>query len=372
MAKDYYEILGIDKNASDDEIKRAFRKLAHKHHPDKGNGDAEKFKEINEAYQNLSDKEKRTRYDQFGHAFDGSGAGGPGGGGFPSGGFDFRNFQQAGGAGGFSSGGGPAGGWDFGNMGDIFEGVFGGRRSRSGPIPGDDIEMNLQIDFMDTITGTEKELKIYKRMKCSACNGNGAEPGTKIETCSQCQGQGQVTQARQTILGTFQQVTTCPRCHGEGKIAQSPCQKCGGDGRVRDYDVFKVKIPAGIDSGQSIRVAERGEGGLRGGPAGDLYLRISVKNSQDFKRQGYDIVSSVPISFTQAALGDKVEVAGVDGTETIKIPAGTQTGTKFKIKNKGVPYLNSSRRGDHFVQVVVQTPRRLSRSQKKALQDLGI
>ncbi len=365
MAKDYYETLGIGKDASDDDIKRAFRKLAHKYHPDKGNGNDEKFKEVNEAYQVLSDKQKRARYDQFGHAFDGAGGGG-GAGGFPGGGFggfDFSNFQQAGGAQGF----------DFGNMGDIFEGVFGGRRrSRTGPVPGNNIEMDATVDFMDTVTGSEREIKVYKRMKCPVCNGNGAEPGTKIETCSECKGQGQVTQARQTILGTFQQVTTCPKCRGEGKVAQVPCKKCGGDGRIRDYDKFKVKIPAGIDDGQTIRIEGRGEAGLRGGPAGDLFLRVRVKPHNEFSRRGYDILSKVPISFSQAALGDTIEVEGVEGKETLKVPAGTQTGTNFKIRHKGIPHLNSSRRGDHLIKVIIKTPRRLSRKQKKILKDLGI
>jgi len=370
LAKDYYEILGVDKDASDDDIKRAFRKLAHKHHPDKGNGNDEKFKEINEAYQVLSDKQKRSQYDQFGHAFDGAGgsggAGGFGGfsaGGGPAGGWDFSNFQQA---------GGGAQGFDFGNMGDIFEGVFGGRRRSRGPMQGRDIEMDAEVDFMDTVTGSEQDVKVYKRMKCPNCNGNGAEPGTKIETCPECNGQGQVTQARQTILGTFQQVTTCPKCKGEGKIAQQPCKKCGGDGRIRDYDTFKVKIPAGIDNGQTIRVQGRGEAGLRGGPAGDLFIRVRVKPHKEFHRDGFNILSVEPISFSQAALGDKISVKGVDGEEQLKIPAGTQSGTKFKIKNKGIPFLNSSRRGDHIVKVQIETPRRLSRKQKKILQELGI
>ncbi|MFC1721771.1 molecular chaperone DnaJ [Patescibacteria group bacterium] len=369
MAKDYYEILGINKKASDDDIKRAFRKLAHKHHPDKGNGDAEKFKEINEAYQTLSDKRKRTQYDQFGHAFDGAG-GAPGGGfsGFPgagggsASGWDFSNFQQAG-----------AGGADFGNMGDIFEGIFGSRRrQRTGPVPGNDIEMDVTINFVDVVTGTEKDLKLYKRMKCSVCNGNGAEPGTKIKTCPECEGQGQVRQVRQTILGAFEQVATCPKCRGEGKVAETPCKKCGGDGRTRDYDTFKVKIPAGIDSGQTIRVEGRGEVGLRGGPAGDLYLRISVKPHKKFTRAGFNIMSKISLSFSQAALGDKIRVNGVGGSEDVKIPAGTQTGTKFKIRGKGIPYLNSSRRGDQLVEIMVVTPRRLSRKQKKILKESGL
>ncbi len=360
MAKDFYETLGVDKEASDDDIKRAFRKQAHKYHPDKKDGDAEKFKEVNEAYQTLSDQQKRQQYDQFGQTFDG--AQGPGGsGGF--GGFDFNNFRQAGGG----------GAQDFGDIGDIFGDMFGGRQRRSsGPEAGADIEMRIKIDFMEAVQGTEKELKIYKRLKCDKCSGNGAEPGTKINTCQKCDGKGQVTTVRQTMLGAIQQVTTCPDCRGEGKKAEVPCKKCGGDGRVRDYDTFKVKIPAGIDSGQAIRIADRGEAGLRGGPEGDLFLQIEVKDHEEFSRDGYDLLSQQTISFSQAALGDKISVSGIYGEEELKIPAGTQTGVTFKIKNKGIPHLNTSREGDHIVQVIVETPRRLNKKQKKLLGENGL
>ncbi len=355
MAKDYYEILGVAKDASDDDIKRAFRKLAHRHHPDKNGGDAEKFKEINQAYQVLSDKQKRAQYDQFGSAFEGAGAGGPGGG---FGGFDFANF-----------GGGGAQQFDFGDLGDIFGGVFGSRaRRRQGPISGDDIEMTATLDFMEAVRGTQKQLRIFKRMNCTHCHGNGAEPGTPIVTCTECEGRGQIRTVRQTILGAFQQVTTCPKCRGEGKSAQKPCGQCGGDGRVRDYDTFTVKIPAGIDDGQTIQLDGRGEAGEKGGSAGDLYLRIQVKEHKIFKRDGYDVLSKVPISFRQAALGDKIQVPGLEGEEIFKIPAGTQTGTVFKLRGKGIAHLNSNRRGDQLVEVVVTTPTKLSREQKRALE----
>ncbi len=359
MAKDYYEILGVAKDASDDDIKRAFRKLAHQHHPDKNGGDAEKFKEINSAYQVLSDKQKRAQYDQFGSSFEGAGPGGPSAGGF--GGFDFSNFGGAGGAQQF----------DFSDLGDIFGGVFGGRsRRRSGPVPGDDIEMVVNLEFMEAVQGTQKQLRVFKRMNCSHCHGNGAEPGTPIVTCTECGGTGQVTTVRQTILGAFQQVTTCPKCRGEGKSAKKPCRQCGGDGRVRDYDTFTVKIPAGIDNGQTIQLDGRGEAGEKGGPAGDLYLRIKVKAHDVFRRDGFDIFSRQPISFKQAALGDRITVAGLEGEEEIKIPAGTQTGTVFKLRGKGIVHLHSTRRGDQLVEVVLVTPRKLTREQRKGLEIL--
>lgn len=372
MAKDYYDILGIPKDASDEDIKRSFRKLAHQYHPDKNGGNAEKFKEINEAYQVLSDKPKRSQYDQFGTTFSG-GAGPSAGGGF--GGFP-----------GFSAQGGPAGGWDFsnfangngaqfdfGDLGDIFGGVFGGRaRRRRGPVGGDDIEMTVNLEFMEAVRGTQQQLKVFKQMKCARCHGNGAEPGTPITTCAECGGSGQVATVRQTILGSFQQVVTCPKCQGEGKSAKKSCRQCGGDGRVRDYDTFTVKIPAGIDDGQTIELNGRGEAGEKGGPAGALYLRIKVKPHETFRREGYDILSRQPINFKQAALGDKIEVEGPEGEETLKIPAGTQTGTVFKLRGKGVTHLHGNRRGDQLVEVVVETPRGLNRHQKELLDQLEI
>lgn len=359
MAKDYYDILGVSKDASDDDIKRSFRKLAHQYHPDKNGGNSEKFKEINEAYQVLSDKQKRSQYDQFGSTFGEAGPSAGGGfGGFP--GFDFGNFANGNGA-----------QFDFGDLGDIFGGVFGGRgRRRRGPVAGNDIEMTVNLEFMEAVRGTQEQLKVFKQMKCSRCHGNGAEPGTPIATCSECGGSGQVTMVRQTILGAFQQTTTCPKCQGEGKSAKKPCRQCGGDGRVRDYDTFTVKIPAGIDDGQTIELNGRGESGEKGGATGDLYLRIKVKAHDTFKRDGYDVLSKVPISFKQAALGDKISVAGLEGDETLKIPAGTQTGTVFKLRGKGIAHLHGNRRGDQLVEVVVRTPTKLAREQKDLLREL--
>ncbi len=358
MPKDYYEILGISRDASDGEIKSAFRKLAHRYHPDKKAGNEEKFKEVNEAYQVLSDKRKRSQYDQFGSTFDqtGSGGAGQGFGGFQ--GFDFSGFQD------------QSRDFDFGNLGDIFGDVFGRKRQR-GPARGDDIQMDLQIDFEDAVKATTKSLKIYRVMKCSACNGNGAEPGTKITSCSKCNGSGQITVSRQTVLGVFQQVTICPDCRGEGKIAKAPCKKCGGDGRVKDYDELRVKIPAGIDDGQMIKVHERGEAGSKGGESGDLYLNIHIKPHKKFKRRGYDIYSKVPINFAQAALGAEIQVETIDGLGYLKIPAGVQTGAELKIKDRGVPYLNGRKRGNHIANIIVVTPKRLSWKVKKIFKDLA-
>lgn len=357
MGKDYYKILGVNKNASKDEIKKAFRKLAHQHHPDKSGGNADKFKEANEAYQVLSDDKKRSQYDQFGTAFDNAQAGG-----------GFSGFE------GFSGFGNGGININMDDLGDMFGDMFGfeGRRGRAsyGPQKGSDIEVSLEVDFREAAFGIEKEIHLNKIIICDKCHGNGSEPGTKIETCDQCGGTGQIKQTQKTILGSFQTVATCPSCKGQGKKAQKVCAKCGGAGIVSGTSNIKVKIPAGINNNETIRLSSQGEAGRNGGQSGDLYINVRVKSHHKFRRQGYDIYTKEYITFKQAALGDKINVETVDGDVRLKIPAGTQTGTIFKLKGKGVQKLRGFGRGDHFVEVVVRTPGNLTRAQKKAMEEL--
>jgi molecular chaperone DnaJ len=360
MSKDYYEILGISRDASDGEIKKAYRKLAHEHHPDRG-GDEAKFKEINEAYQVLSDKQKKTQYDQFGSTFDYGQTGGFG----DAGGFSgYGPFRQQGFNVNFE---------DF-DLGDIFSSFFGGQRrssSEAGPTPGDNINVNINISFRDAVFGVERELELYKRVKCGKCQGNGAEPGTKIAACAACAGSGQIRRSQQTILGAFTQVTTCSDCRGEGKKAEKPCAKCRGDGRVREYKKIKVKIPAGIADGQTIEISGEGEAGFRGGSNGDLYVTVKVADHEFFKREGYDLKCEIPISFTQAALGNEINLKTLDGKVKLKIPAGIQTEKVLRIHNKGVPYLNGGKVGDLLVKVKVVTPTNLSKKEKELFQSLA-
>lgn len=361
MSKDYYKILGVEKTASQDEIKKAFLKLAHQHHPDKNGGQDEKFKEINEAYQALGNAEKRKQYDQFGST-------GPGAGGFGGG-------QGFGGFGGFQNGGMNI---NMDDLGDMFSGfgfgdIFGGGSSRSrGPKRGADIEAVLTIEFEEAAFGTEKEVTMKKKMACSHCSGTGAEPGAKVETCSTCGGKGRVRRVQQTILGAIQTEVTCSDCHGDGKIASKKCTECHGSGIVQDTVSFKVKIPAGVDDGGRIRLPGYGEAGEKGAGMGDLYLNIRVKPSNKFVRDDYEILTKKEIGFAQAALGDKVEIETIHGKVELKIPEGTQSGTVFKLKNKGIPYTDGRGTGDHLVEVIVKTPKSLNKKQKDALKDLGI
>ena len=368
MGKDYYKILGVGKSASAEEIKKAFRTKAHQFHPDKPGGDEAKFKELNEAYQVLGDAKKRSQYDQFGSTFEHAQAGG----GFQ--GFEgFRDFSGF--ANGFSQGQGGGFQFDFGDLGDLFGEAFGfggtskrsGRRSR-----GRDIEVSLFIDFMEAVFGAVKELKLNKSVVCSKCRGQGAEPGSKVETCRGCNGAGAVNRVQRTILGNIQTRATCDTCGGEGKIHSQKCSRCYGSGVTREVVALSVKIPAGIDHGQAIRLSGQGEAGERGAATGDLYLKIKVTPSRDFSREGDNIVSTLEIGFKQAALGDKIEVATVDGPVTLKIPEGTQSGKVFILRDRGVPKLNARGRGDHLVTVIVKTPARLSRQQRKILEDLDI
>jgi molecular chaperone DnaJ len=358
-AEDFYKVLGVEKSANADDIKKAYRKLAGQNHPDRG-GDAEKFKKINEAYQVLSDTEKRAQYDQYGQTFDQAQR--QGGFNGAAGGNPFEGF--GGGFGGFN---GANGGVEF-DMGDIFSDLFGGqeqrnvRRSR-----GVDLEMPLTITFEEAAFGVEKKIDLDKKDTCQRCGGNGAEPGTKVVTCPKCHGQGAIRSTRHTIFGAMQSQTVCDRCEGLGKIPESPCTECKGSGVKRSRKTVNFKIPAGIDNGQRIRVTGEGEAGYRGSTHGDLFLNIRVTPSKDFKRDGADLYRDQKIAFVQAALGDEINVSTLDGEVKIKIPAGTQSEKVFRVGGKGIPKLNHSGRGDLFITVKVYVPEKLSKNQREYL-----
>lgn len=362
MANNYYETLGISRGASDDEIKKAYRKLAHKHHPDKAGGNEQKFKEINQAYQVLSDKAKRAQYDQFGQTFDGAGGGGAGSAAGGFGGFDFSGFDF----GGFSSGGrtGSGGGFE-----DIFSDIFGGQ-SRTRQQAGSDIQVDVEINFEEMVRGASREVNLYRSVTCDICNGSGGEPGGREDACSTCHGTGQVKKTMRSILGSFTQVATCSNCRGKGKMFFKKCRKCGGDGRVRQEEAVKIEIPAGINNGQAISLRGQGEAGEWGAPSGDLYVSVHVRPHAKFMRDGDNVTSAEHVSFSQAVLGDKIEVETVEENMRMKIPAGTQSGEVFRIKGKGVPHLGRSGRGDHWVKIIVDVPRNISREQRNAIERL--
>ncbi|MCU6743153.1 MULTISPECIES: molecular chaperone DnaJ [Suilimivivens] len=349
--RDYYEVLGVDKNADDAALKKAYRVLAKKYHPDMNPGDAEaekKFKEASEAYAVLSDPEKRRQYDQFGHAaFDG----GAGGGGF--GGFDFNSA-------------------DFGDIfGDIFGDFFGGRRSargNNGPMKGANIRTSVRITFEEAVFGVDKEIELTLKDECKTCHGSGAKAGTTPETCQKCGGKGQVVFTQQSFFGTVRNVQTCPDCNGTGKVIKEKCPDCHGSGYIASRKKIQVSIPAGIDNGQSVRIREKGEPGTNGGPRGDLLVEVIVGRHPIFQRQDYDIYSNVPVSYAVAALGGEVVVDTVDGKVIYEVKPGTQTDTRVRLKGKGVPTLrNKEVRGDHYVTLVVQTPEKLSHEAKELL-----
>lgn len=364
MAKDFYDILGVSKSASSDEIKRAYRKKAHEYHPDKGGGNEQKFKEVNEAYQVLSDDGKRSQYDRFGENYQQApGAGGRGGqaGGPFGGGFDFNGFNGFGGQGGV----------DF-DLGDIFSDIFGGRQERqSRRERGVDLEMPLTISFEESVHGVTKTVTLEKRDKCHVCTGSGAAPGSKIVTCSKCHGQGQIITTRRTVFGNMQSATTCDKCDGEGKIPETACTVCGGSGVLRRPKTLEVKIPAGIDNGQRIRVQGEGEVGYKGSNPGDLYITIRVPASKEFRREGNNLHKELPISFVQATLGTKVEVHTVDGVIEVKVPSGTQPNTVLKVSGQGVPVVNSGKRGDLLLTVRVIVPNKLSKQEKELIEKLA-
>ncbi|HLV10713.1 MAG TPA: molecular chaperone DnaJ [Halanaerobiales bacterium] len=348
MAKrDFYEVLGVDKGASEADIKKAYRKLARQYHPDVNPGDKEaeaKFKEVTEAYEVLSDSEKKSRYDQFGHA-----------------GFDPNGF-----------GGGGFNGQDFGGFGDIFDMFFGGgMRGRRGPQRGTDLQYRLEIDFEKAAFGGQEEIQIPRTEACENCNGSGAKPGTGSSTCPVCNGTGQVRSSQRTPFGHFTQTRVCERCGGEGRIVETPCSVCNGKGRVRKRRKITVNIPAGVSTGSRLRMTGEGEAGDKGAPAGDLYILIQVRQHQIYTRKEDDIYCEVPISFIQAALGDEIEVPTLEGKVKFTIPAGTQPGTTFRLKNKGIAHLNGYGRGDEFIKVKVVIPESLSEKQRELLKEFA-
>ncbi len=357
--RDYYEVLGVPKSASADQLKRAYRKLAMQHHPDKHGGDDSQFKELAEAYEVLSDSEKKARYDQFGHAAGaanpGGGGGNPfGGGGFDPNGFDFSQFQGGG----------------FGDIFDMFFQQGGGRRQQSAEARGQDLEISVTLDFKEAIFGAERELKFNAAERCDRCEGKGAEPGTKIKTCDTCHGEGQVTRVQQTILGAMRQSGICPTCKGKGKIPETPCGKCHGAGTTKESQSVKVKIPGGVDNGSTIRLGGKG-GAHATGPSGDLYVQIRVRPDTKLQRRGQNIESMVVIDMVTATLGGQVPVATVDGDINLKVPAGTQSQKVFKLSEHGVPSVQGRKRGDHLVTVLVETPTKLNSKQKELLEQFG-
>ena len=358
--RDYYEVLGVQKGCSDDELKKAYRKVAKKYHPDLNPGDAEaeaKFKEANEAYAILSDAEKRQRYDQFGHA-----------------GVDPN----------FGAGGAGAGGFDFSDFGDIFDTFFGGgggfggfggfggstrTRNPNGPIRGNNINISINLSFIEAAKGCKKTININRMVRCEDCNGSGAAAGTQPELCPDCHGTGQVMTQQRTPFGMMQSARPCSKCGGTGKIIKDPCKKCNGQGRSRKAVKLEVSVPAGIDDGQTFVLRGQGDDGLNGGPAGDVNVTVSVRKDALFERDGYDVWCDVPITFCQAVLGAEVTVPTIDGKVSYNIPEGTQPNTVFRLRNKGISYINGRGRGDQYVRVNIEVPTNLSSKQKDALRE---
>ena len=346
--RDFYEVLGVTKGASDDEIKRAYKKMARKYHPDLNPDDKtaeEKFKEVNEAYEILSDADKKARYDQYGHA-----------------GVD-PNF----GAGGFD------GGFDFGDLGDIFGSFFGGgfgggrRANPNAPQRGESIRVSVTVEFTEAAFGCEKSVTVERSEQCDTCHGSGCAEGTTPEICPECRGTGTVQVRRQTPMGVFATSAPCTRCGGKGKIIHQPCKECHGAGRIRKKKTVQVSIPAGIDHGQTISLRGQGHAGVNGGPAGDLLITVNVRPHEIFRREGTSVLCEVPITFSQAVLGAELEIPTIDGKVRYDLPEGTQTGTTFRLRGKGIPSINGRGRGDQYVTVYIETPRNLNREQKEAL-----
>lgn len=355
MAKDYYQILGVARSASPEDIKKAYYKLAHKYHPDKG-GDEKKFKEINEAYQILSSQEKKAQYDKFGRVFEQGAGSEPGfdfgfGWGRPGEGFEF----------------------DFGDLGEMMEDFFGfgAPRRKKDFKRGKDIEIEMEIPLEDIIRGGEKEIALQKFISCSRCQGIGAEPGTNIKECFSCRGTGWVQQIKRTPLGSFTRSAVCPECGGEGFRPEKPCNVCKGEGRIRGEEQIRIFIPAGVDTNQVIKVERKGDAGKRTGKAGDLYIRILVKPHQVFKRKGDDLYIQIPIFFTQASLGDEIEIPTLEGGAiSLKVPAGTESGKILRVSGKGIPRFSGYGRGNMYVELVVKIPKKLTKEQKELLEKL--
>jgi molecular chaperone DnaJ len=349
IKRDYYEVLGVERGASDEEIKRAFRRAAQRHHPDvdTSEGAEERFKELNEAYRVLSDRQRRQAYDMFGHAgVDGASAGG-----------GFEGF-----------GGG------FGPFGDIFDAFFGGSatgtRGRRRVQAGADLRYDLTIEFAEAVFGVTREIRFPTLVRCTVCNGSGGEPGSEPETCPECNGTGERRRVAQTILGQMVNIVTCPRCNGEGRVIANPCHACRGDGRVREERTLQVTVPAGIDAGQRIALEGQGEAGPRGGPSGDLYVVVSVREHPRLVRRGTELFIEMPVTFAQAALGDTLTVPTVEGSEEVDLPAGTQSGHEIRLKGKGVPRLRGAGRGDLHAIITVVVPSKLSKRERELVREL--
>jgi molecular chaperone DnaJ len=373
MSKDYYNLLGVAKNASKEEIKKAFREKAHVFHPDKKGGDEKKFKEINEAYQVLGNDEKRKQYDQFGTTFDQQGGFGAG--------MNWEDIMRS------ARGGGTYSNFDFGEMGDLgdilgdlFGGGFGfsarggsafGGGGRRKETRGRDLEINITLEFKEAVFGVKKIIELHKLATCERCEGSGAEPGSKMVTCKTCNGQGKVRKMQRTILGNVATVATCEECLGAGKVYEKKCSACDGSGRIKEKKDLEIKIPAGVDDGTTLKMPGEGEAGLRGAKTGDLYIHLHVKPDHYFKRENDNIITKEEINFSTAALGGEVEVQTIDGTVNLKIPAGTQSGKIFILRGKGVPHFQHHGSGDHLVQIDVKIPSHLSKRQKELLEELG-
>lgn len=348
VKRDYYEVLGIDRNATDEDIKKAFRKLAFEYHPDrnKDDGATEKFKELNEAYEVLSSPEKRVKYDRYGHA-----------------GLEGSVFSQD-----FSGAG-------FSGFGDIFDAFFGGMNTtgerRQGQVQGADIQQNVTMTLEETATGTERQIKINRVESCSVCHGSGAKPGCKPARCPDCNGTGQVRRVQQSFFGRFVNITTCPKCHGEGKVINDLCPQCRGTGREKFSRTLTITIPAGVSNGNQLTIRGEGDAGLRGGPPGDLYLSITVLPHTIFQRERDDILYNLPVNFAQAALGDEVEVPTLNGKTRIKIPAGAQYGTTLRLKDKGITHLRGGGKGDEIITLQIVTPEKLTKEQKRIFEELA-
>ena len=350
VKRDYYEVLGVPRGTSEDDVRKAFRKKAMEYHPDRNrNPDAEdKFKEVNEAYQVLIDPQKRAQYDRFGHA--GVSAGNDG---------SSRDFD----------------GFDiFGGFGDIFDSFFGdftGRGHQRAAQRGGDIRQAVVLAFEEAVFGADHEVEVSRTERCQLCHGSGSEPGTTPSTCTTCNGMGQVRRSQRSVFGQFSQVTTCPSCRGKGSIVRNPCRTCHGAGNEHRSRKIVVNVPAGVEDGMQIRLTGEGDAGVNGGPPGNMYIQVSVKEHKLFRRKGNDIIYELPLNFTQAALGDSVEIPTLNGTETLLIPAGTQYGAQFRIKGKGVPQINGNRRGDLVIPIAVRVPTSLDANQQRLLEELG-
>lgn len=373
MALNYYEILGVGKGASDEEIKRAYRRLAQKHHPDKPGGDEKKFKEINEAYQVLSDKQKRGQYDQYGQTFEQAQSQGQGGFGGAQGFGDFGGFADT-----FQNANGEGINFEFGRegFGDIFSDLFGEGRTRGGrrgrrAKKGEDVAIDIEMTLEEAFSGIEREINLYKRAVCPSCKGSGAEVGSKIVNCPVCKGTGEIRQTRRTILGSFTQISACPDCGGEGKVVEKKCKTCGGDGRVKESAPIKLNIPKGAEDGMTLTLEGAGEAGPKGGMSGDLYVNIHIKPHKYFNRRNSDIIYEAEINFSQAALGAKIDVPTIEGIAVLTVPSGIESGKVIRMAGKGMPRIDSYGRGDQYVKIKIKTPKSLTKRQKELLEEMG-